>query len=72
MLMKSINGIETVKMLRKVGYSGIIIFLTSSKEFALDSFEVEPLNYILKDESNDWFEDIFLKAAAQVAKNYID
>ncbi|WP_018589547.1 LytR/AlgR family response regulator transcription factor [Terrisporobacter glycolicus] len=68
-IMKSINGIDTAKILRNRGYSGIIIFLTSSKEFALDSFEVEPLNYILKDDSNNRFEDIFLKAAAQVDKN---
>lgn len=68
-LMKNINGIEATKILRKYGYSGIIIFLTSSKEFALDSFRVEPLNYILKNDSDDRFNNIFLKAAEQVYKN---
>ncbi|MFQ8921369.1 MAG: LytR/AlgR family response regulator transcription factor [Clostridium paraputrificum] len=68
-LMKNINGIETTKILRKYGYNGIIIFLTSSKEFALDSFRVEPLNYILKNDSDDRFNNIFLKAAEQVYKN---
>lgn len=65
-IMKQINGIETTKILRKYGYNGIIIFLTTSKEFALDSFNVEPLNYILKNDSNDRFDNIFLKAANQV------
>lgn len=69
-IMKDINGIETTKILRNnYGYNGIIIFLSSSKDFALDSFKVEPLNYILKNDEDDRFNDIFLKAAKQVYKN---
>lgn len=68
-LMKNINGIETTKILRKYGYNGVIIFLTSSKEFALDSFRVEPLNYILKNDSDERFNSIFLKAAEKVYRN---
>ena len=68
-IMKRINGIETTKILRRYGYNGVIIFLTSSKEFALDSFKVEPLNYLLKNESDDRFKYIFFKAIQQVHKN---
>ncbi|WP_133013691.1 LytR/AlgR family response regulator transcription factor [Clostridium cuniculi] len=68
-IMRNINGIETTKILRKYGYNGIIIFLTSSKYFALDSFSVEPLNYILKDDSDDRFSKIFLKAVDEVYKS---
>ena len=67
-IMKNINGIEATKILRDYGYDGIIIFLTSSKEFALDSFKVEPLNYILKNDSDNRFDDIFIKAAREVNK----
>ncbi|CAM2075830.1 MAG: response regulator transcription factor [uncultured Clostridium sp.] len=67
-IMKNINGIDTAEIIRKSGYNGVIIFLTSSKEFALDSFKVEPLNYILKNEADYRFDDIFLKAAFQVYK----
>ena len=45
-IMKNVNGIDTTKILRNYGYQGIIIFLTSSSEFALDAFEVEPLSYL--------------------------
>ncbi|HAT4214914.1 response regulator [Clostridium perfringens] len=68
-LMRNINGSETTKILRKYGYNGVIIFLTSSKEFALDSFKVEPFNYILKNYSDDRINNIFLKASDQVYKN---
>ncbi len=67
-IMKNINGIETTKILRKYGYNGVIIFLTSSKEYALESFSVEPLNYILKDDSDNRFNKVFLKAANEVYK----
>ncbi|WP_415347128.1 LytR/AlgR family response regulator transcription factor [Clostridium perfringens] len=67
-IMKNINGIESAKVLRRNGYNGIIIFLTSSKDFALDAFSVEPLNYILKNDDYDKFNNVFLKAAEQVNK----
>lgn len=69
-IMKGINGIETSRILRKYGYEGIIIFLSSSKKFALDSFEVEPLNYILKNDSDDKFDNVFLKAAERIHKSF--
>ncbi|ACL76607.1 LytR/AlgR family response regulator transcription factor [Ruminiclostridium cellulolyticum] len=46
--MTGINGIETANQLRKGGYEGIIIFLTSHKEMVFDSFQVKPHNYIVK------------------------
>lgn len=67
-IMKRINGIEAARILRYYGYKGIIIFLTTSKEFALDSYRVEALNYIIKNEDDDRFEKIFIKAVEQVCK----
>lgn len=67
--MKELNGIEAAKLLRQFGYTGIIIFLTSSKEYALDSFSVEPLNYLLKDFRNEeQLKKTFSKAMMQVEK----
>ncbi len=47
-VMPDINGIELGLNLRKLGYNGRIIYLTSSKEFAVDSYKVKAFNYILK------------------------
>lgn len=68
-VMKNIDGIKTTEILRKYGYKGMIIFLTSSKDFALDSFKVEPLSYILKNDDKNYFDIIFLKAAKRVYDN---
>lgn len=69
MLMKKINGIETIKTLRDYGYNGLVIFLTDSKEHAIESYEVEPLTYLLKEKLySEVFEKNFLKAIGKVEK----
>ena len=66
-IMKNVNGIDATKILRNYGYKRIIIFLTSSSEFALDAFEVEPLSYLIKSSKDkNKFKDILLKAILQV------
>lgn len=67
MLMGKLNGIQTAKTLRDLGFDGKIIFLTSSRDHALDAFDVTPLHYILKQETPPQrFEEILLKATALV------
>ncbi len=41
-------GIRVAQQLRKDGYRGKLIFLTGTDEFAVDSYEVEASNYLLK------------------------
>ena len=47
-IMPLFNGMETAKELRKYDKSVNIIFLTSSPEFALESYEVKAGGYLLK------------------------
>ena len=47
-VMPDMNGIRLGMKLRDMGYDGKIIYLTSSEEYALDSFKVRALNYIIK------------------------
>lgn len=47
-LMPLLNGIDTAKDLRRQNQNVPIIFLTSSKEFAFDSYEVKAFQYLLK------------------------
>lgn len=43
-----INGIDVASLIRKIRPDAIIIFATSSKEFAIDAFGVRAYDYILK------------------------
>ena len=42
------NGIETAAELRKSGYDGDIVFMTSNTEYALDAYDVYPLMFLPK------------------------
>jgi len=47
-VMPFMNGIELGVELRKRGYDGKIIYLSSSEEYAIESFKAKPFHYILK------------------------
>lgn len=51
--MDAVHGMDIARNLRKCGYSGKIIFLTSTAEFAVDSYEVEASGYLLKPHNYD-------------------
>lgn len=42
------NGIDSMRELREKGYKGEIIFITSSPEHAIEAYEVNAVQYILK------------------------
>ena len=48
MIMPLLNGMETARELRRHDSSVPIIFLTSAREFAVDSYEVKAFHYLLK------------------------
>lgn len=68
-LMGEMNGINTAQAIRKI-YSDIyIVFVTNSKEYALDSYSVNAYNYILKPFSNESISEIFLDLYEKVNLN---
>ena len=54
-VMPDLNGIDLGQALRNEGVEGKIIFLTSSKEYAIDSFRVRAFDYILKPVEKEFF-----------------
>ena len=47
-LMPGLNGIQTGEQLRSLGAGGEIIYLSSSKDYAVDSYQVGAFFYLLK------------------------
>lgn len=47
-----IQGIDVAYQLRKNGYEGQIVFLTTTAEFAVDSYEVDAVGYLMKPHSS--------------------
>ncbi len=52
-IMPLLNGMETAKEIRTADTAVKIVFLTSSPEFALESYEVKAYDYLLKPVSYD-------------------
>ncbi|MGL5330709.1 MAG: LytR/AlgR family response regulator transcription factor, partial [Peptostreptococcaceae bacterium] len=48
-IMNGINGIETARQIKKIDELSQIVFLTISKAYALDGYDVKVFNYIIKD-----------------------
>ncbi len=47
-LMPGLNGIETGKAIRRLGRDGAIIYLTTSPDYAVDSYQARAFYYLLK------------------------
>ena len=54
-MQNDMTGIELGIKLRGAGYNGKIVYLTSSAEYAIDSFRVKPFHYIMKPVVKDSF-----------------
>lgn len=67
-------GIEVAKELRNMDYKGKIVFLTTSKEYALEAFDVNAAQYMVKPILKDklfWILDSLFKKIAEERKKYI-
>jgi len=65
-IMPGINGIELAQEIRRHNSSCIIIFLTSSPEYAVTSYNVNAFNYLLKPFVPDELRSLLNKALMQI------
>ena len=66
--MDKINGIECGKAIRKIDKSVIIIFVTNAAKYAIQGYEVEALDYIVKPINNEVFFLKMERALKRIAK----
>ena len=69
-IMPLFNGIETAKELRNIDREVPIIFLTSSKDYAVDSYDVKAYYYLLKPIDNSKFFNILNGYLASTEKHH--
>jgi len=60
--MPFMNGIDVAKEARKLGYQGLIIFITANDQSWREAFDLNAFHYITKGEKLSKFEEVFLKA----------
>ena len=69
MIMPELNGMDTAARLREMGDAGKVIFLTSTLEYAVESYEVQAFYYLLKPVDTEKLYTVLDRAAAVVAQN---
>jgi two-component SAPR family response regulator len=62
------NGLEVARGLRSAHRELDIVFVTSHKEYAIDSFDSYPLDYMIKPVSQSRLEQTIARAAARIGE----
>lgn len=67
--MPGLNGIETARELRRVDSNVILIFITQMAQYALNGYEVDAIDYVIKPVSYADFSMKLLKALRYIKRN---
>jgi len=67
MIMPGIDGIQTASAIRASGDNAIIVCLTSSPEYAVDSYRIEAFDYLIKGKETPRLEETLARAVSAVS-----
>lgn len=67
MIMPGMDGIKLGEQLRRAESNGLIVYLTTSAEFAVDSYRVGAFSYLLKPVKPRRFNEVIRQAFDQIA-----
>ena len=68
--MDGMSGLEAGQRLRSMDRNVIIIYVTSFIKYALDSFKIEPFDYLLKPVDSDKINDVMSRAVKKYREQY--
>ena len=71
-VMPGINGIQLGTALRERGDEGLIIYLTFSPDFAVESYSTDALHYLLKPIDNSQFFQCMDKAVSRLNRSLLE
>lgn len=67
-LMPEMSGIQLAEVLRSRGEHAEIVFLTTSRDYAVDAFSVYACGYLLKPVRKEQFDETVLRAVRKLAQ----
>ncbi len=70
-IMDNLNGIETAAALRNLGMDCVIVFITSSSDYAIDGYKVKAFRYILKPVQMETMRGLLNEICAEEQENAI-
>lgn len=67
--MKTLDGLETARFLRKIGKESILIFVTNMAQFAIKGYEVDALDFIIKPATKESIAYVLDKAMKRLSES---
>lgn len=61
-IMGDMDGMRTAQLVRKKAFDKILVFISSSREYVFDAYEVEAFQYLLKPVEEEKLRRVLLKA----------
>ncbi len=67
-IMRGPDGMETARLFREKAFDKILIFMSSSREYVFDAYDVEAFQYLLKPVQEKKLKKVLQKAAGKAEK----
>ena len=68
-IMQKLDGMKTAQIFREKAFDKILIFVSSSREYVFDAYEVEAFQYLLKPVDNKKLKRVLQKAVLKTEKH---
>ncbi len=73
-LMEGMDGMETARRCRELAYEKILVFLSSSRKYVFEAYDVEAFHYLVKPVDQEKLKNILRRAAEkgrELSQDYI-
>ena len=67
-IMQDLDGMKTAQIFREKAFDKILIFISSSREYVFDAYDVEAFQYLLKPVDNGKLKKVLQKAVLKTEK----
>lgn len=67
-IMKELDGMKTAELFREKAFDGLLIFISSSREYVFDAYEAEPFWYLVKPITYQKLQRVLKRAVEKTKK----
>ena len=71
-MMHGMNGMRTAQLLREKAFQNILVFVSSSREYVFDAYDVEAFYYLIKPVDMNKLKNILSRAVIKLAQDSQD
>ena len=65
-MMQELDGMKTAELFREKSFGGLLVFISSSREYVFDAYEAEPFWYLVKPIEGQRLQKVLQRAVAKI------